>query len=117
MPRRIPSRGIGRGTGHLCREGPLAGVLRGGRGARIPRRARPLRLRNHGLGSINLFALDTGELSNRDTVLVQAMAEIATISIVKMQLVSSDPAGHIRIRHTGQFGVPIHASLSSMLRR
>jgi GAF domain-containing protein len=48
--------------------------------------ATPLRLRNHALGGINLFAVQAGELSNRDTVLVQAMADIATISIVQAQL-------------------------------
>jgi GAF domain-containing protein len=48
--------------------------------------ATPLRLRNHGLGGINLFAFQPGALDNRDTVLVQAMAEMATISIVNIQL-------------------------------
>jgi GAF domain-containing protein len=64
---------------------PRFTAVAGDRGFRAAH-ATPLRLRNHALGGINLFSLENGALSNRDTVLVQAMAEMATISIVNTQL-------------------------------
>lgn len=45
----------------------------------------PLRLRGQTLGVMNLFSSERGALSNRDAALVQAMADVATISIVQKQ--------------------------------
>jgi transcriptional regulator with GAF, ATPase, and Fis domain len=45
----------------------------------------PLRLRTEVIGSINLFSEKPEALDDRETALVQAMAEVATISIVQQK--------------------------------
>lgn len=49
--------------------------------------ATPLRLRGKIIGTINLFSTSVGELSPRDAAVVQALADVATISILQERLV------------------------------
>jgi GAF domain-containing protein len=46
----------------------------------------PLRLRNHSLGGMNLFAAVPGPLSDRDASLVETMAQMASISVMHHQI-------------------------------
>ncbi|MCU1481838.1 MAG: hypothetical protein JWQ19_2624 [Subtercola sp.] len=48
----------------------------------------PLTLRGQTLGVLNLFSSSPGSLSDRDAALAQAMADIATISIVQHQRIA-----------------------------
>src|ERR1700712_4422113 len=48
----------------------------------------PLTLRGQTLGVLNLFSNEAAPLSNRDAALAQAMASVATISIVQKQTIS-----------------------------
>jgi GAF domain-containing protein len=48
----------------------------------------PLRLRSQTLGGLNLFSARTGALSDGDQALAEALAQIATISIVQHQTVT-----------------------------
>jgi GAF domain-containing protein len=47
----------------------------------------PLRLRGHALGALNLFSATTGALDDDDLVVVQAMADVATIGILQARLI------------------------------
>lgn len=47
----------------------------------------PLRLRDSTIGSLNLFRDDVGELNTADAVAAQALADIATISILQQRLI------------------------------
>lgn len=49
--------------------------------------ATPLRLRGKIIGTINLFSTSVGELNSRDAAVVQALADVATISIMQERLV------------------------------
>ena len=46
----------------------------------------PLRLRGQAVGALNLFSTDAGALDDHDLILVQAMADIATIGILQERL-------------------------------
>jgi transcriptional regulator with GAF, ATPase, and Fis domain len=45
--------------------------------------AMPMRLRQSTIGSLNLFRADVGRLAERDAVAAQALADVATISILQ----------------------------------
>jgi hypothetical protein len=47
----------------------------------------PMRLRNATIGSLNLFRDDVGELNHADAVAAQALADVATISILQQRIV------------------------------
>lgn len=49
--------------------------------------ATPLRLRGKVIGTINLFSKSVGELSPRNAAVVQALADVATLSIMQEHLV------------------------------
>ncbi|MDF2444752.1 MAG: hypothetical protein JWR01_2955 [Subtercola sp.] len=61
----------------------------------------PLRLRGQTLGVMNLFSSERGPLSNRDAALVQAMADVATISIVQKQTVQH----HVQVSEQLQYAL------------
>lgn len=47
----------------------------------------PLRLRQHGVGALDLLSTTTGALDDDDLLVVQAMADIATIGILQERLI------------------------------
>lgn len=61
----------------------------------------PLRLRGETFGVLNLFSEQPGPLSNRDAALVQAMADVATISIVQNQTIQH----HIAVSEQLQYAL------------
>jgi GAF domain-containing protein len=48
----------------------------------------PMRLRGHVIGAMNMFGDDTGEMSDSDIRVVQALADIATIGILQERAVA-----------------------------
>jgi len=63
----------------------------------------PMRLRRDRIGALNLFSRCSGELSQEDEQIAQAMADIATIGVL-----------HARAIHDGQaVGAQLHTALES----
>ncbi len=58
----------------------------------------PLRLRDSTLGSLNLFREKTGELNDRDATAAQALADIATISILQQRLVEESSIAQAQLQ-------------------
>jgi hypothetical protein len=54
--------------------------------------ASPLSLHGHAIGGLNLFTPQVGILSDRDAALVEAMAQMATISIVQFKTTQKQAA-------------------------
>lgn len=47
----------------------------------------PLRLRGHTYGALNLFGADTGEMSDAEARVVQALADVATIGMLQQRAI------------------------------
>ena len=62
----------------------------------------PMRLRDERLGALNLFANETSGLADTDQALAQAMADVATIGILRERFIAR------RERVTGQLQVAFH---------
>ncbi|TFD15092.1 ANTAR domain-containing protein [Cryobacterium sp. TMT1-2-2] len=51
----------------------------------------PMRVRDRTIGALNLFRTDTGDVTPEDAAIGQAMADVATISILQERTVREDP--------------------------
>lgn len=59
----------------------------------------PLRLREHVLGSLTVFRTGTGFLSNQDATLVQALADVASVSIVHERAIRAADIVRDQLQH------------------
>ncbi|WP_166872500.1 GAF and ANTAR domain-containing protein [Salinibacterium sp. ZJ450] len=59
----------------------------------------PLRLREHLLGSLIVFRADTGFLSDQDATLMQALADVASVSIVHERAIRAGDIVREQLQH------------------
>ena len=61
--------------------------------------AAPLRLRDETIGSLNLFWDETGGLDERDARMVQALADVATVSILQERAIRESDLARQQLQH------------------
>ncbi len=59
----------------------------------------PLRVRGRTIGAMNLFRTDTGELSEEDIAIGQALADVATISILQERTIKESATVNDQLQH------------------
>jgi transcriptional regulator with GAF, ATPase, and Fis domain len=59
----------------------------------------PLQVRGQVLGAMNLFSAAPGALSDRESIIIEAMANVATISVVQTQTRNRDAALAEQLQH------------------
>jgi GAF domain-containing protein len=77
----------------------------------------PLRVRGTIIGAMNLFSSEPGPLSGRDSVVVEAMANVATISIMQTQLRQRDAALSAQLQHALESRVVIEQAKGALAQR
>jgi GAF domain-containing protein len=59
----------------------------------------PMRVRGQTIGALNMFRSDTGELSSEDSAIGQALADVATISILQERAVRESTILNEQLQH------------------
>jgi transcriptional regulator with GAF, ATPase, and Fis domain len=59
----------------------------------------PMRLRDNTIGAINLLRIETGDLSDEDTKLARALADIATIGVIHERTISQSSTTALALQH------------------